>query len=257
MAGDGLDLSGRLVLISGGAGSLGVAVVERLRRHGARLAVVDLIDEGEGSRRLAVDDQVRYYRGDCSDPDMVRQLLAECERDFGCDVDTVCCHAGIVESYPIHEYPLDRFDAVLNANLRGAFVLAQAASLRWIARGTPGLLVFTSSWVQDVPWPGIAPYSATKAAVRSLTRSFARELAPHAIRANAVAPGIAAVGMARRQWDTEPEYRARAERAIPLGHLQPPESIADAFLFLISPMAQYMTGSVLVVDGGASLYPMD
>ncbi|MEP7358204.1 MAG: SDR family oxidoreductase, partial [Anaerolineales bacterium] len=120
-----------------------------------------------------------------------------------------------------------------------------------------GHLIFTTSWVQDVPWPEITPYSSSKAAMRALMRGFARELAPHNIRANAIAPGIVAAGLAQRQWDTDPSYRARAQKAIPLGFMQPPESVANAFLFLCSGMASYMTGSVLLVDGGCSLYPMD
>ena len=88
-------------------------------------------------------------------------------------------------------------------------------------------------------------------------RGFACELASRGIRANAIAPGIVGVGMAKRQWDTDPQCRARAGRAIPLGYMQPPETVADAFLFLCSDMASYMTGSVLLVDGGCSLYPMD
>jgi NAD(P)-dependent dehydrogenase (short-subunit alcohol dehydrogenase family) len=118
-------------------------------------------------------------------------------------------------------------------------------------------LVFVSSWVQDVPWPGIAPYAASKAALRSLARSFAREFAANGIRANILAPGIVGTGMAKKQWDTEPDYRRRATRAIPLGSLQTPQSVADALIFLCSPMSAYMTGSTLLIDGGASLYPMD
>jgi NAD(P)-dependent dehydrogenase (short-subunit alcohol dehydrogenase family) len=93
--------------------------------------------------------------------------------------------------------------------------------------------------------------------MKQLMRSFARELAPRKIRANAIAPGIVGAGMARRQWDADAEYRVRAQKAIPLGELQSPESVADAFLFLSSAAAGYMTGSVLLVDGGCSLYPMD
>lgn len=88
-------------------------------------------------------------------------------------------------------------------------------------------------------------------------RGFARELASSNIRANAVAPGIVGVGMAKRQWDNDPAYRTRASKAIPLGGLQTAESVAHAFLFLCSDLSTYMTGSVLLVDGGCSLYPMD
>ena len=109
----------------------------------------------------------------------------------------------------------------------------------------------------DVPWPEITPYTASKAALKQMARGFARELVTKNIRANVVAPGIVAVGLAKRQWDTDPSYRARAGKAIPLGYMQPPETIAHTFLFLCSHMADYMTGSVLLVDGGCSLYPMD
>ncbi len=93
--------------------------------------------------------------------------------------------------------------------------------------------------------------------MKQLMRSFARELADKGIRADALAPGIVSVGMAKRQWDADPSYRARAQKAIPSGSMQPLESVADAFLFLCSPAAEYMTGSVLLVDGGCSLYPLD
>jgi NAD(P)-dependent dehydrogenase (short-subunit alcohol dehydrogenase family) len=160
-------------------------------------------------------------------------------------------------SFPIDKYPLEGFDAIFNLNVRSSFLVAQTAAQRWLQQNIRGHLIFTTSWVQDVPWPEITPYTATKAALKAMMRGFARELAPHGIRANAIAPGIVAVGMARHQWDTEPAYRARAEKAIPLGYMQPPETVAHAFLFLCSDMASYMTGAVLLVDGGCSLYPMD
>ena len=146
---------------------------------------------------------------------------------------------------------------MLRVNVVAAALTAQAAVRQWKETGAPGNLVFVSSWVQDVPWPGIAPYSASKAALRSMARSFAREFAVDGIRANVLAPGIVGVGMARKQWIEERDYRLRARRAVPLGQLQDPQSVADALLFLCSPMSAYMTGSTLVVDGGASLYPLD
>ena len=170
---------------------------------------------------------------------------------------TVCCHAGMVDAHPITEYPLAAFDQLIQTNLRAAFATAQETCRRWQAAEKPGHLIFTTSWVQDVPWPEITPYTTSKAGMKAMMRGYARELAAHKIRANAVAPGIVAVGLAKRQWDTDPSYKARAQKAIPLGFMQPPETVAHAFLYLCSDMAAYMTGSVLLVDGGCSLYPMD
>ena len=254
---DPLDLSGRSVLISGGAGALGVAIVERLVGAGANVVVNDILTADEAAGVLPRDDRITYVRADTTQESDVEQLLDSTVERLGHLPDSVCCHAGVVEAHPVQDFPIEMFDRIMNVNVRAAFLLARAASRRWIDAGTPGQLVFTTSWVQDVPWPDITPYNASKAALRSLARGFARELAPHQIRANAVAPGIVAAGMAQRQWDNEPDYRARAQRAIPLAHLQPPASVADAFLFLLSPLASYMTGSVLLVDGGCSLYPMD
>jgi NAD(P)-dependent dehydrogenase (short-subunit alcohol dehydrogenase family) len=86
---------------------------------------------------------------------------------------------------------------------------------------------------------------------------MARELAVKGIGVNSVAPGIVGVGMAKRQWDNEPDYKRRAGKAIPLGNLQTPESVADAMIFLCSNDSDYMTGATLLVDGGCSLFPMD
>lgn len=270
-----LDLSDKTILITGGAGAIGQVIVATLARHGAQVAVNDVLDQAAGDAALRAsmlratmlgatmlgdtdipDDRVAYFPADAGDADAVARLLDAVTARFGLP-DVVCCHAGMVEAFPVDQYPLDRFDQLLHVNLRTAFVMAQAASQRWIADARPGHLIFTTSWVQDVPWPEITPYTASKAGMKAIMRGFARELAPRGIRANAIAPGIVGVGLAKRQWDTDPGYRARAQKAIPLGHMQPPESVANAFLFLCSDLASYMTGAVLLVDGGCSLYPMD
>jgi NAD(P)-dependent dehydrogenase (short-subunit alcohol dehydrogenase family) len=253
---DLLDLSGNVILITGACGGIGRPVVATLAAHGATVLANDVLPPEEAARALPPDERVRYIQADAGDPAAVAVLFDGLEQ-AGQLPTVVCCHAGMVDAYPVTDYPLERFDALMQLNLRAAFIVAQAASRRWLAHRRPGHLIFTSSWVQDVPWPEITPYNASKAGLKALMRGFARELAPHGIRANAVAPGIVNVGMARRQWDTDPTYRARAQKAIPLGYLQPPESVAHAFLFLCSPLASYMTGAVLLVDGGCSLYPMD
>jgi NAD(P)-dependent dehydrogenase (short-subunit alcohol dehydrogenase family) len=255
-----LDLTGKTILITGGCGAVGQVVVRALAENGASVAVNDILADKEAADLFrALDLQrpnVQYFSADVTDPDAVAVLFDRVERTLSAP-DIVCCHAGMVHTYPVTEYPLERFDQLHELNTRSSFVVAQAAARRWMAVGSPGHVIFTTSWVQDVPWPEITPYTMSKAALKALTRGFARELAPHRIRANAIAPGIVASGMARRQWDTDPAYRARAEKAIPLGYLQPPETVANAFLFLCSNLADYMTGSVLLVDGGCSLYPMD
>ena len=257
-----LDLTGQGVLITGGAGALGVVISRRLVEHGATVVVNDVLDSAAARRPAGASPErlpaaAHYIQADACVSGDVERLLEETARILHGLPDLVCCHAGIVASHPVHQTPVEDFDAVLGLNLRAAHLVAAATVRRWLAADRGGSLLFTSSWVQDVPWPGIAAYSASKAAVRSLMRSYARELAPQGIRANSIAPGIVGVGMARHQWDTDPQYRSRAAKAVPLGQLQTPESVADAFLFMASPLSSYMTGSTLLVDGGASLYPMD
>ncbi|MGH2345036.1 MAG: SDR family NAD(P)-dependent oxidoreductase [Chloroflexota bacterium] len=255
-----IDLTGKTILITGGCGAIGRVVVRVLAESGARVAVNDIVPEEEATRVLAEagaeSSGVAYFRADATAAAEIEALLDRVETRFGLP-DVACCHAGMVDAYRVDQYPIDRLDAILALNLRSSFLVAQAVTRRWIAHDSAGHLIFTTSWVQDVPWPEITPYAASKAALRAAMRGFARELAPHGIRANAVAPGIVAAGLAKRQWDTDPGYRARAEKAIPLGYMQPPESVAHAFLFLCSELASYMTGSALLVDGGCSLYPMD
>jgi NAD(P)-dependent dehydrogenase (short-subunit alcohol dehydrogenase family) len=253
-------LAGQHIVISGGAGAIGVAIVRALTAHGAVVTVNDLLPDEEALARLAaavVDTSRTYYvRGDLTQPEAVEALLTEARSAFG-PIHTALCHTGVVISKPALAVTPDEWDQAMAVNVKTAFLLAQAAARGMIADGIAGHLIFTTSWVAEAPWPGILPYISSKAAMNQLMRGLARELAQQGIRANAVAPGIADAGMARRQWDTQPEYRARAQRAVPLGYLQPVETVADAMLFLCSPAAAYMTGAVLTVDGGASLYPMD
>jgi NAD(P)-dependent dehydrogenase (short-subunit alcohol dehydrogenase family) len=255
-----LDLTGKKVLLTGACGAIGREVVRALIEHGASVMANDVLPENEATRLLgesgAPEPRVKYLQADITQAEAVEAMFEKVSEAVGLP-DVVCCHAGVTDSHPVEEYPLEGFDSLFDVNLRGAFVVAQTAVRRWIEHGVAGHLIFTTSWVEDVPWPGITPYAASKAGMKAMMRGFARELAPKGIRANAIAPGIVAAGMAKRQWDTEPDYRARAKRAIPLGYMQPPETVAHAFLFLCSRMAEYMTGAVLLVDGGCSLYPMD
>lgn len=253
-------LAGQHIVISGGAGALGIAIVRKLTDHGAVMTVNDIVDETEARQRFtAADikaDRIHYVNADLTQKDEVARLIDAATGRFGL-LHTSLCHAGIVTSVKLTDVDVDEWDRVMAINLRAAMLLAQASINHMLRHAVKGHVIFTSSWVSETPWPEIGPYHTSKAAMNQLMRGFARELAAQGIRANAIAPGIVAAGMAKRQWDTEPEYKARAQKAIPLGYMQPVDSVADAFLFLCSPAASYMTGSVLMVDGGCSLYPMD
>ncbi|MBE2182979.1 MAG: SDR family oxidoreductase [Anaerolineae bacterium] len=253
-------LAGQHIVISGGAGAIGVAVTKALSDHGARVTVNDILPREEAVLRLeaagVLKDRVQYIHADLTNHENVDQLLEQARVNFG-PAHTLCCHAGMVQAAPIIEFDDGLWDQIMDVNLKAAYLLAKAGARAMLSDSVRGQIIFTTSWVGAVPWPDIAAYSASKAAMNMLMRSFSRELAAQGIRANAVAPGIVGAGMALRQWETEPDYRARASKAIPLGYLQPVESVADAFLFLCSPAASYMTGSILLVDGGCSLYPMD
>lgn len=251
-----LDLSAKTIFITGGAGAIGRVVVQTLAAHGARVAVNDIVDADEARAVLPASERVSYFRADLAQQPQVQAAFDLVEASLGLP-NVVCCHAGMVMVAPVQSYPLDDFDQLMNLNTRAAFIVAQEAVKRWLRAGVQGHLIFTTSWVADVPWPEITPYTMSKSAMNAMMRGFARELAQHGIRANAIAPGIVGAGLSKRQWDTDPAYRARASKAIPLGFMQPPESVANAFVFLCSDMAAYMTGSVLLVDGGCSLYPMD
>jgi NAD(P)-dependent dehydrogenase (short-subunit alcohol dehydrogenase family) len=253
-------LAGKSTLITGALGAIGQVVVSTLVAHGATVLANDILPEEEANSLAAMHRwtaaRYRYVRADITKSDEVNRLLAAAVAQTG-KLDVALCHAGMVQGCPILNYSETDWDRIVDLNLKGNFLTAQAAARIMASQETTGKIIFTSSWVQDVPWPEITPYAATKSALRTMMRGMARELAPRGIRVNAIAPGIVGVGMAKRQWDTEPDYRRRAEKAIPLGTLQTAESVANALLFLCSDAADYMTGATLLVDGGCSLYPMD
>jgi NAD(P)-dependent dehydrogenase (short-subunit alcohol dehydrogenase family) len=243
-------LDGRGIVVTGGAGDIGNAIAHRLHADGAVVTVFDLAAPEDVADRLA--PEMSYAQVDVRDRDAVDQALAAIDR-----LDVVFSNAGTVRSAPFLEVTAEDWDAHLAINLTGSFNLTQAAARLMAERGQPGHIVLTGSWVQDVPWPEISAYSVSKAGLKMLAKSAARELAPHRIRVNVLAPGIVDAGLARMQLETDPAYAARAGVVIPLEELQTPAQVADAARFLASDEAAYMTGAVLLVDGGCSLFRFD
>jgi NAD(P)-dependent dehydrogenase (short-subunit alcohol dehydrogenase family) len=250
------DLDGRGVVITGGAGDIGAAMGGELSRRGASVTLVDRksLEEAEPwvERARGGSGKVRYAEADVRDRDALEEVLA------GLDpFDVAIGNAGIVDSAPFLEITEEQWQNHLDVNLTGCFNLGQAAARLMVEREKPGRIIFTGSWVQEVPWPEITSYSVTKAGLRMLARQMARELAPHGILVNVIAPGIVRAGLAKRQMETEPQYARRVKNVIPLGEPQTAEQVAAATAFLCSDAADYMTGSSLLVDGGCSLFQFD
>lgn len=223
-----------------------------LARLGARVTMIDRASAEDASARIAAVGRVgdcTYVQADVTDRAAIEAALRAVD-----PLDVAIGNAGIVESAPFLEVTADQWQAHLDINLTGCFNVGQSAAQLMVERKQPGLVLFTGSWVGEIPWPDIGAYCVSKAGVRMLARSMARELAAHGIRVNVVAPGIVHAGMAGRQYETDPAYARRASVVIPLGEMGTAEQVAQATAFLCSPEAAYMTGSVLLVDGGASLF---
>lgn len=248
-------LDGQVAVVTGGAGDLGNEMALHLAKEGASVSIWDIKSPAHAAaqlERVQAAGSAQYQQIDVRDRSTVDAAIAGLER-----LDIVCSNAGIVESAPFLEVTPDTWQKHLDINLTGCFNVCQAAARKMVTDGVKGRMILTSSWVGSIPWPEIAPYSASKAGVDMLTRSMARELAQYGIRVNAVAPGIVKAGLAGRQLIEEPQYAARVAKVIPLGEPGTPTEIAQAVVYLCSPATAYMTGTILLLDGGCSLFQFD
>ena len=244
------------IAIIGGAGDIGAAMGRELAWLGASVTLIDKKSSDDAEPWLAkvrkVSEKVAYVTADVRDRDAIDEALASID-----PLDVAIGNAGIVDSAPFLGITEEQWHCHLEANLTGCFSLGQSAARLMVERGTRGRIVFTSSWVQEVPWPEITAYSVSKAGIRQLVRQMARELAQHGILVNVIAPGIVNAGLARWQMENEPQYARRVKNVIPLGEPQTPEQVAKATAFLCSEASDYMTGASLLVDGGCSLFHFD
>ena len=249
-------LGGKTAIVTGAAGDLGNAMARQLAENGAHVVMWDIVPRAEAAEAIkrvkAHDAAVEYAEVDVRDRAAVDQAIANLEQ-----LDIVCSNAGIVEAQPFLELSGDNWRNHLDINLTGCFNVCQAAAREMVADGTKGRLILTSSWVGSIPWPEITAYTVSKAGVNMLVKQMARELAIHGILVNAVAPGIVDAGLAGRQLREEPQYAARVAKVIPLVEPGSPEEIAAAVVYLASPQTAYMTGSILTLDGGCSLFQFD
>ena len=244
-------LKNKTAVVTGGTRGIGLAIVKKYLENGANVAFTGSRQE---SVEKALTELTEYKRQgrvlglwpDLCEPEAVGAAFASVKEHFG-SLDILANNAGISSRTSLYDYTLEEFSQILDLNLKAVFVCSQAAARLMRDQGG-GVIINTSSMVGTYGQPSGCGYPATKFAVNGLTKSLARELAPDHIRVNAVAPGVTRTDMVAA---LPQEMIDRISAGIPLGRPGEPVDIANAFLYLASDLASYVTGEILHVDGAA------
>ncbi len=246
-----MRLKNKVAIITGGSRGIGFATAEAFLREGATV-IVAASSQANAEKAVAKlkekypESKIGGISPDLSKLDEVRDAFGKVAEEFG-DLDILVNNAGVSESTPFVSYTEELFDKVMNLNVKGMFNATRAAIDIMESKGD-GVILNTSSMVSISGQPSGLAYPTSKFAVNGLTISLARELGPKGIRVNAVAPGITETDMMKA---VPKEVIEPMIARIPLRRLGQPEDIANAFVFLASDEASYITGVILSVDGMA------
>jgi NAD(P)-dependent dehydrogenase (short-subunit alcohol dehydrogenase family) len=249
-------LAGRVCMVTGGAQGIGEACVRRFAREGANVVIAD-IDDARGAA-LAAETGGRYVHCDVGDKADVDALVAGVVGLHG-RIDILVNNAGIFKAADFLEVSEEDFDAVLRVNLKGAFLVGQAVAREMVksearegigGSAVRGSIINMSSVNAVLTIPTIASYNVSKGGINQLTRVMALALADKGIRVNAVAPGTIATELAAKAVLTSDEAKAKIMSRTPMKRLGEPSEIADTVAYLASDAASYITGEIVVVDGG-------
>lgn len=251
-----ISLKGQIILVTGALGAIATEVNRRLLQAGATLLLTDILEEAAAAEKIATAGYPArswvYRRMDVLDAGQVDATIQSLFENYS-RIDTMIGLAGGCGMHPFATTAADDYARIFNFNYQGQLNPSRAILKRWEAAGVAGHIIYTSSLVAGLPWVDLSAYISAKAAVEALSKCLALEYAARGIRFNCVAPGHVAAGSSQQVYEANEEYRNAVNRVIPLGRLIRPESIADMFLFLCSPMGQDINGQIIKIDGGASI----
>ena len=233
-----LGLEGQRVVVAGGAGSFGAAIVDAFRAEGATVAVIDVQDGAQ-------------IQADLRDPEAARDAMRAAAEQLG-GIDVFVHSVGINRRKPIEEYADADWDDIVAINLSSAFYTAQAA-LPGMREQGHGRIVFFSSVAGRSGHKQHGPYAATKGAINQLMRVMAHEHAADGVTVNAVAPGYMDTELTRQDLADHPGRREQLIELIPAGRFAHVDEVVGPVLFLCSRQASFITGTVLYIDGGRSI----
>ena len=242
-------LNNKVAVITGGSGGIGLATARRFIADGARVVITGRNRQALDAAVVELGDGATAIRGDVAKLEDLDGLFAQIREQFG-RVDVLFANAGIAPLGPFETVTEEHFDTLFDTNVRGLFFTVQKA-LPLLADGAS--VILNASVVAQSGLPNTSVYSATKAAVRSLGRTLAAELAPRGIRVNVVSPGLIGTPLwdkAGLSQDDVATFGAQVIQQTPLGRPGRPEEIAATAAFLASDDASYFTGADLVADGG-------
>jgi NAD(P)-dependent dehydrogenase (short-subunit alcohol dehydrogenase family) len=239
-------LQGRVCIVTGAAQGIGEACARRFAREGAKVVIAD-IDDTRG-QALAQELHGLFVHCDVGDKAQVDTLVAKTILSHG-RIDVLVNNAGIFKAAEFLDITEADYDAVLRVNLKGSFLAGQAVAREMVKAGR-GAIVNMSSVNAVLTIPTIASYNVSKGGINQLTRVMALSLADKGIRVNAVAPGTIATELAARAVLTSEEAKARIMMRTPMKRLGEPWEVADVVAYLASDAASYVTGEIVVVDGG-------